>query len=65
MTTATAENDQNWLLALFDQMPATEVVYVAPKAKKACPKCNGSGYISIYSHIKGGECFACNGRGTK
>lgn len=29
-----------------------------------CPKCGGSGYISYYGHIYGGECFLCHGTGT-
>ena len=28
-----------------------------------CPKCMGSGRISSFQHIKGGECFACGGSG--
>jgi hypothetical protein len=27
--------------------------------KSRCWKCGGSGYISAYSHISGGRCFAC------
>ena len=30
----------------------------------SCPKCGGSGYISYYGHIYGGECFLCHGTGT-
>jgi hypothetical protein len=29
-----------------------------------CVKCNGTGYIGIYSHIEGGMCFACRGTGV-
>lgn len=29
-----------------------------------CPKCtNGTGNIAAFSHVKGGECFKCNGTG--
>jgi len=28
-----------------------------------CPKCNGSGYINAFAHIKSGECFVCGGKG--
>jgi DnaJ-class molecular chaperone len=28
-----------------------------------CPKCMGSGRISSFQHIKGGECFSCGGSG--
>ena len=28
-----------------------------------CPKCNGTGHIPAYSHIHGGVCFRCDGRG--
>jgi hypothetical protein len=29
-----------------------------------CLRCNGSGRISMFRHIEGGICFACQGRGT-
>ncbi len=29
-----------------------------------CPKCMGSGRISAFTHIKGGECFTCGGSGV-
>lgn len=29
-----------------------------------CPKCMGSGRISAFQHIKGGECFTCGGSGV-
>lgn len=29
-----------------------------------CPKCMGSGRISSFQHIKGGECFSCGGSGV-
>ena len=28
-----------------------------------CPKCMGSGRISSFQHVKGGECFSCGGSG--
>lgn len=31
----------------------------------ACPKCGGNGYIREYSHVSGGICYACNGKGTR
>lgn len=30
-----------------------------------CKRCNGSGYISHYSHVEGGRCFACDGRSKR
>ena len=32
-------------------------------AATSCPKCMGSGRISSFQHIKGGECFSCGGSG--
>lgn len=34
-------------------------------AKKHCSRCGGYGYISGYSHVKGGVCFKCGGKATK
>ena len=31
--------------------------------KTDCPKCSGTGHIRAFSHIKGGSCFSCDGRG--
>lgn len=28
-----------------------------------CTKCNGTGIIPEYGHVKNGKCFACNGKG--
>ena len=28
-----------------------------------CPRCNGQGTIKEYSHIRGGLCFQCSGKG--
>ena len=28
-----------------------------------CGKCDGSGYIRAFSHVAGGTCFSCHGRG--
>jgi hypothetical protein len=28
-----------------------------------CPRCDGSGYIQAFSHIKSGRCFLCGGAG--
>ena len=28
-----------------------------------CPKCNGTGHIAAFSHIKNGQCFKCEGTG--
>lgn len=28
----------------------------------ACSRCNGSGYMPQYSHVKSGVCFKCNGK---
>lgn len=33
--------------------------------REVCPKCNGRGHFSIYSHIEGGVCFMCWGTGYK
>ncbi len=33
------------------------------KIKIDCAKCDGTGTISAFRHIKGGQCFACKGRG--
>lgn len=35
----------------------------AKNAATPCPKCMGSGRISAFQHIKGGECFSCGGSG--
>ena len=29
----------------------------------ACPRCDGTGYIKGYSHVKDGICFKCDGTG--
>lgn len=29
----------------------------------ACPRCGGTGRITMYSHINGGICFRCGGAG--
>jgi DnaJ-class molecular chaperone len=36
----------------------------AERQANACPKCAGSGYLSQFAHIKGGECFTCGGTGV-
>ena len=33
--------------------------------KIKCGKCNGTGNIQAFSHIVGGVCFACEGKGHK
>lgn len=30
--------------------------------KKNCIKCDGTGYISAFSHVEGGVCFKCGGQ---
>lgn len=30
---------------------------------RPCGKCRGTGHISAYARIAGGQCFACSGRG--
>ncbi len=29
-----------------------------------CPRCRGSGHIAAYSHVEGGQCYYCKGKGT-
>jgi hypothetical protein len=43
---------------------ATTATRTAKPALGTCIKCGGSGHIRAFSHILGGECFACKGRGT-
>lgn len=31
--------------------------------KIKCPACKGSGFIGEFSHIKGGVCYQCGGKG--
>lgn len=33
--------------------------------ENSCPKCGGTGYIREFSHVAGGVCFYCNGKGHK
>jgi hypothetical protein len=28
-----------------------------------CGRCGGRGYLPAFTHVKGGECFACGGQG--
>lgn len=35
------------------------------KVKAECTKCKGTGRITFYSHIAGGQCFDCKGQGFK
>lgn len=64
-----AEIPATWLLELFESMPATEAVaqvatVKAPTTKMVfCPRCGGSGMITSFKHVKGGECFKCHGSG--
>ena len=54
----------DWLVALFATVDPT--AREAPKVKrKPCHRCSGTGRLSYYSHIKAGQCFACNGNGFK
>ena len=36
---------------------------VAVKVFQKCPKCNGKGKITCYSHVSGGACFKCGANG--
>lgn len=36
---------------------------MAAKIKVSCGKCAGKGTFNCYRHIKGGDCFSCDGRG--
>tara|TARA_R110000868_G_scaffold61494_1_gene186789 strand:+ start:13081 stop:13266 length:186 start_codon:yes stop_codon:yes gene_type:complete len=55
---------QDWLVALFAQVVESPAV-IEPAKRKPCSRCSGSGRLSYYSHVKGGECFACHGTGVK
>jgi DnaJ-class molecular chaperone len=57
-------NDQQWLIDLFAEGEANQIPYTPPKKRVTCHKCGGTGRLTHYQHIKGGECFACNGRGV-
>lgn len=75
---STTINDNQWLIDLFASAPSDEEVALLERAEAAakavkvalekartCPRCSGTGRISHYSHIKGGECFGCSGTGVK
>jgi len=36
---------------------------MADSSSVLCPRCNGRGSVSGFSHIANGTCFACHGRG--
>ncbi len=36
----------------------------ATKKQTTCPRCDGTGTLSEYAHIRDGQCFKCNGTGT-
>lgn len=37
-----------------------------PQTKKiTCTKCFGKGHISAFSHVQGGVCFSCGGKGYR
>lgn len=60
----TGTDSQDWLVALFaaaDHTAKEETIV----RRKTCSRCSGTGRLSYYSHIKGGQCFACNGNGFK
>lgn len=37
--------------------------YDVSMTSKTCPKCNGSGYLSVFAHVVEGRCFKCDGTG--
>jgi hypothetical protein len=60
----TGTDSQDWLVALFATVDPTAKDEPIVK-RKTCSRCSGTGRLSYYSHIKGGQCFACNGTGIK
>jgi len=58
-------DSQEWLVALFATAGPAAQEEAPPAKRKACPRCSGSGRMPHYSHIKGGECFACHWTGGK
>jgi DnaJ-class molecular chaperone len=58
-------DSQEWLIALFATVDPTAQEDAPAAKRKTCPRCSGSGRLSYYSHVKGGECFACHGSGNK
>ncbi len=50
-------------MAHRDALHAKPATPAAKTAATPCPKCMGSGRISSFQHIKGGECFSCGGSG--
>jgi len=32
------------------------------RARPGCGRCGGRGYLPAFTHVKGGECFACGGK---
>lgn len=53
------EYDENTALRLTREGKNGTRYYTSYK----CPKCGGSGFISYYAHVQGGECFLCGGSG--
>ena len=37
----------------------------ADEAVVPCTRCDGTGYIPLFSHVKDGVCFRCNGTGDE
>lgn len=43
---------------------AAETARAAERIALRCPRCMGSGFLSQFTHRKGGECFLCGGSGV-
>lgn len=61
-----------WLVCSMNQ-PAVFAAPAFPAAQSsltfllagpaACPRCNGTGYLSQFRHVEQGRCFRCQGSG--
>jgi DnaJ-class molecular chaperone len=58
------------LVSEFLQCARTQVEQAVSRLEKSsfkknnsCPKCQGSGVITNFSHVNNGVCFSCNGTG--
>ncbi|RTR38616.1 hypothetical protein EKG38_14020 [Shewanella canadensis] len=44
-------------------MIANAVASSYSRSSGTCPRCDGSGYLSVFSHVENGLCFLCRGSG--
>ena len=58
--TARLAGVKHWLKQHKDYAAIPDATY---RIIGGCGRCGGKGWISAFTHIKGGECFACGGQG--